>query len=353
MSALFTPLTLRGVTFKNRVVVSPMCQYSSEDGFASDWHVVHLVTRAVGGAGLVIFEASAVDPVGRITPGDLGLYKDEHIPLLQRIVEIVHSHQAKAGIQIAHAGRKASCDLPWKGGRQLSLADGGWETVAPSAVPFAEGERPPHALTVEEIDGVVEAFAATARRALTAGFDVVEIHGAHGYLLSEFHSPLANHRTDEYGGSFENRIRLTLRVVDAVRAVWPDHLPLFLRVSATDWVEGGWTADDTVRLAAVVKERGVDLMDCSSGGQTPHAKIPVGPGFQVQFAERVKKEAGLPSAAVGMITDAHQADAIVANGQADLVMLARELLRNPYWPLHAAKALGLTPELPSQYLRSF
>jgi 2,4-dienoyl-CoA reductase-like NADH-dependent reductase (Old Yellow Enzyme family) len=353
MSALFTPLTLRGVTFKNRVVVSPMCQYSSQDGFANDWHVVHLGTRAVGGAGLVIFEASAVDPVGRITPGDLGLYKDEHIPLLQRIVDIVHSHESKAGIQIAHAGRKASCDLPWKGGRQLALADGGWETVGPSAVPFAEGERPPHALTAEEIDGVVEAFAATARRALTAGFDVVEIHGAHGYLLSAFHSPLANHRTDEYGGSFENRIRLTLRVVDAVRAVWPDHLPLFLRVSATDWVEGGWTADDTVRLAAVVKQRGVDLMDCSSGGQVPHAKIPVGPGFQVQFAERVKKEAGLPSAAVGMITDAHQAEAIVASGQADLVMLARELLRNPYWPLHAAKALGLTPELPSQYLRSF
>jgi 2,4-dienoyl-CoA reductase-like NADH-dependent reductase (Old Yellow Enzyme family) len=353
MSALFTPFSLRGVTFKNRVVVSPMCQYSSEDGFANDWHLVHLATRAVGGAGLVIVEASAIDPAGRITPGDLGLYKDEHIDGLKRIVGLLHSHGAKAGIQIAHAGRKASCDLPWKGGRQLSLADGGWQTVAPSAVAFAEGERPPHALTLAEIDGIVEGFAAGARRALAAGFDVAEIHGAHGYLLSEFHSPLANQRQDDYGGSFENRIRITLRVVEAIRAVWPQELPLFLRVSATDWADGGWTGDDTVRLASIVKEHGVDLMDCSTGGQVPHAKIPVGPGFQVPFAERVKKETGLPSAAVGLITDAHQAEAIVANGQADLVMLAREFLRNPYWPLHAAKALGLTPELPPQYLRSF
>lgn len=353
MPALFEPLTVRGVTFKNRITVSPMCQYSCQDGFATDWHLVHLGTRAVGGAGLVIVEASAVDPAGRISPGDLGLWEDQHIPGLKRIVDFLHTQGAKAGIQIAHAGRKASCDLPWNGGRQLPPEQGGWQTVAPSAVAFAEGERAPHALTVDEIDRVVEAFTASARRAVAAGFDVLEIHNAHGYLLNQFLSPLANRRTDDYGGSFENRVRLTLRVVDAVRAAWPAELPLFLRISATDWVEGGWTLEDTVRLATVLRQRGVDVLDCSSGGQAPHARIPVEPGYQVPFAERVKRDTGMLTAAVGMITEPLQAEAIVAGGQADFVLLARELLRNPYWPLQAARALGLKPGAPPQYRRSF
>lgn len=353
MPALFAPLTVRGVTFKNRITVSPMCQYSCQDGFATDWHLVHLGTRAVGGAGLVIVEASAVDPAGRISPGDLGLWEDQHIPGLKRIVDFLHTQGAKAGIQIAHAGRKASCDLPWNGGRQLPPEQGGWQTVAPSAVAFAEGERAPHALTVDEIDRVVEAFTASARRAVAAGFDVLEIHNAHGYLLNQFLSPLANRRTDDYGGSFENRVRLTLRVVDAVRAAWPAEFPLFLRISATDWVEGGWTLEDTVRLATVLRQRGVDVLDCSSGGQAPHARIPVEPGYQVPFAERVKRDTGMLTAAVGMITEPLQAEAIVAGGQADFVLLARELLRNPYWPLQAARALGLKPGAPPQYGRSF
>jgi 2,4-dienoyl-CoA reductase-like NADH-dependent reductase (Old Yellow Enzyme family) len=350
---LFTPLTLRGVRFPNRIGVSPMCQYSSVDGFVNDWHVVHLGTRAVGGAGMVMVEASAVEADGRITPGDLGIWSDEHIAGLSRIVRFIVDHGAVPAIQIAHAGRKASCDLPWRGGLQLSLEEGGWQTVAPSPIPFLPGERPPRELSREEIGTIASSFVAAARRALEAGFQVIEIHGAHGYLISEFLSPLTNRRTDDYGGSFENRTRLLREIVAAVRAVMPDSLPLFVRVSATDWGEHGWDGDDTVRLAAMLKPLGVDLLDCSSGGVVPDVKIPVAPGFQGPFAARVRQEAGLPSAAVGMITEARQADAIIRNGEADMVLLARELLRNPYWPHWAARELGVELPVPNQYLRSF
>jgi 2,4-dienoyl-CoA reductase-like NADH-dependent reductase (Old Yellow Enzyme family) len=350
---LFTPLTLRGVSFPNRIGVSPMCQYSSVDGFVNDWHVVHLGTRAVGGAGMVMVEASAVEADGRITPGDLGIWSDDHIPGLARIVRFIADHGAVPAIQIAHAGRKASCDLPWRGGLQLSLEQGGWQTVAPSPIPFLAGERPPRELSREEIGSIAGSFVAAAQRALEAGFQVIEIHGAHGYLISEFLSPLTNQRTDDYGGSFENRTRLLREVVVAVRAVMPDPLPLFVRVSASDWGEHGWGGDDTVRLAAMLKPLGVDLLDCSSGGVVAEVKIPVAPGFQVPFAARVRREAGLPSAAVGMITQARQADAIIRNGEADMVLLARELLRNPYWPHWAARELGVELPVPNQYLRSF
>lgn len=350
---LFSPLTLRGVTFPNRIGVSPMCQYSADDGHVNDWHVVHLGTRAVGGAGMVMVEATAVEARGRITPGDLGIWSDDHIPGLARIVRFLTAHQAIPAIQIGHAGRKASCDLPWKGGLQLSLQEGGWESVAPSPIPFLPGERTPRALSAEEIGMITSAFVDGAKRALEAGFQVIEIHGAHGYLISEFLSPLVNQRLDSYGGSFENRTRLLREIAVAVRAVMPEHLPLLVRVSATDWAEGGWGADDTVRLAAMLKPLGVDLLDCSSGGVVPDVKIPVAPGFQVPFAARVRRESGLPSAAVGMITDARQADAIVRDGEADMVLLARELLRNPYWPLRAARELGAELPVPNQYLRSF
>ncbi|MGJ5817517.1 NADH:flavin oxidoreductase/NADH oxidase [Paludibaculum fermentans] len=349
---LFSPLKLRGLTLPNRVVVSPMCQYSAVDGVANDWHLVNAGSRAVGGVGLFIVEASGVEARGRITPGDLGIYNEEQIAPLRRIVNFLHSQGTAAGIQLAHAGRKASCDLPWLGGKQLSLDNGGWQTVAPSAIPFAEGERPPAELSKAELAELVAKFAAAARRALEAGFDVVEIHGAHGYLLSEFLSPLANHRTDEYGGSFENRTRFPLEVTDAVRAAWPADKPLFYRITSSDWAPGGWTADDTVRFAAVLKQHGVDLLDCSSGGTVPYAKIPVGPGYQVQFAERVRKEAGLATGAVGVITEAPQAEAILSEGKADLVLLAREMLREPYWAILAAKQLGAAPRVPPQYLRA-
>lgn len=351
---LFSPLQVRDVTLRNRVAVSPMCEYSSEDGFATDWHLVHLGSRAVGGAGLVIAEATAVEAGGRITPGDLGIYKEEHLEMLSRIARFITEHGAAAGIQIAHAGRKASCTVPWEGGAPiLPEAPGGWVPVAPSAIPFRDGDPVPHALTVGEIGEVVKAFAAAAERSLRAGFQVIEIHGAHGYLLHEFLSPLANHREDEYGGSYENRIRIVLEVVDAVRRVWPERLPLFLRISATDWAEGGWTLDDSVELARRVKPRGVDLIDCSSGAMVPHAKIPVGPGFQVPFAERIRHETGILTGAVGMITEAEQAEQILCNGQADLVLLAREMLRDPYWAMHAAKKLGVDVDAPAQYLRAW
>jgi 2,4-dienoyl-CoA reductase-like NADH-dependent reductase (Old Yellow Enzyme family) len=350
--SLFSPFQLRSVTFPNRIGVSPMCQYSAEDGFVSDWHFVHLGARAQGGAGLVILEASAVTAEGRISPGDLGIYKDEHIPGLQRIVRFIHSQGARAGIQLAHAGRKASMSVPFGGEKLLQPDGGGWVTVAPSAIAFSATYALPQALDQAGIDATVEAFQQAAGRALAAGFDLVEIHAAHGYLLNEFLSPLSNQRTDDYGGSFENRTRLMLEVVDAVRSVWPEHLPLFVRISASDWADGGWTIEDSVKLARVLRGHGVDLMDCSSGGLVPYAKIPVGPGYQVPFAAQVRKEAEIATAAVGMITDAAQAEAIVANGEADLVLLAREMLRDPYWPEHAAAALGESATWPVQYLRA-
>jgi 2,4-dienoyl-CoA reductase-like NADH-dependent reductase (Old Yellow Enzyme family) len=329
-----------------------MCQYSSVDGFASDWHLVQLGSRAVGGAGLVIAEASAVTAEGRITPADLGIWKDAHVEQLARIVTFLHSQGARAGIQLAHAGRKASMAPPSQGERLIRPEDGGWTPVAPSAIPFSEKYAMPSALDESGIDAVVEAFRAAAVRALNAGFDLVEIHSAHGYLLHEFLSPLSNHRTDTYGGSFENRTRLLLRVVDAVRAAWPEEKPLFVRISATDWTEGGWAADDSVELARLLKEHGVDLVDCSSGGNVAGAHIPLAPGYQVPFAARIRREAGIATAAVGLITTPAQADAIVAAGEADLVLLAREMLRDPYFAAHAAAALGETAAWPEQYLRA-
>jgi 2,4-dienoyl-CoA reductase-like NADH-dependent reductase (Old Yellow Enzyme family) len=349
---LFSPLKLRSVEFANRIGVSPMCQYSSEDGFATDWHLAHLGSRAQGGAGLVILEAAAVVPEGRISVGDLGLWKDKHIPALKRIVAFLHSQGARAAIQLAHAGRKGSMAIPFPGERLLLPTEGGWQPVAPSAVAFAPNYAVPKALHPNAIAGVIEAFAQAARRALEAGFDLVEIHAAHGYLLHQFLSPLANRRTDVYGGSFRNRTRLLLEVVSAVRGIWPAHLPLFVRISATDWAEDGWTVDESVELAGLLREHGVDLVDVSSGGQIPNAQIPVGPGFQVGFAGRIRREANIPTAAVGLITTAAQADAVVAEGNADLVLLGREMLRDPNWPLHAAAELGELASWPNQYLRA-
>ncbi len=329
-----------------------MCQYSAEDGFTNDWHLVHLGSRAQGGAGLVIVEASAVTAEGRISSADVGIWKDAHIEGLSRIVRFVHGQGARAAIQLAHAGRKGGMAAPFDGERLLRPEEGGWTPVAPSAVTFGEGYAVPHALDAAGLAGIVKAFADAAERARNAGFDVVEIHAAHGYLLHEFLSPLSNHRTDAYGGSLENRMRLPLEVVEAVRAVWPEQLPLFVRISATDWADGGWNADESVALAKELRKRGVDLVDVSSGGLVPFAKIPVGPGFQVPFAARIRKEAEIATAAVGMITEPTQANAIVTSGEADMVLLARELLRDPYWPVHAATALGEPATWPKQYLRA-
>jgi 2,4-dienoyl-CoA reductase-like NADH-dependent reductase (Old Yellow Enzyme family) len=352
-SHLFSPLRLAGVTFPNRIFVSPMCQYSSEDGFSNDWHLVHLGSRAVGGAALVLTEASAVLAEGRISPQDLGLWKDDHIAGLRRIVEFLHAQGARAGVQLAHAGRKASMTRPWAGERYLPPSEGGWrEVMAPSAVPFAENYGRPIELDLAGIEIITRAFAKATRRAIEAGFDVVELHGAHGYLLHEFLSPLSNRRTDQYGGSFENRIRLMVEVVDAIRAEWPVELPLLVRISATDWTEGGWDVDQSVALAKVLKEHKVDLVDVSSGGMAPRLVMPIGPGYQTAFAERIRREAHIATGAVGMITDAAQAEHILRTGQADLVLLARELLREPYWPLQAAKELGDATSWPAQYLRA-
>ncbi len=329
-----------------------MCQYSSPDGFATDWHLVHYGTRAQGGAGLVIVEASAVVPEGRITPNDVGIWKDEHIPPFERITQFVHSQGARIGIQLAHAGRKASRGYPHLGEPAVAPSEGGWQPVGPSAIAFAPDYATPTALDQSGIDAVIDAFRKAARRAYKAGFDFVELHAAHGYLLHEFLSPLSNHRTDAYGCSFENRARLLLQVVEAVRAEWPAHLPLFVRISATDWAEGGWGPDESVELARQFKARGVDLVDVSTGGMVPDAKIPVAPGFQVEFAARIRREAGIPTSAVGLITEPEQANAIVEKGEADLVLLGREMLRNPYWPLKAAAALGETISWPVQYLRA-
>jgi 2,4-dienoyl-CoA reductase-like NADH-dependent reductase (Old Yellow Enzyme family) len=353
-SLLFSPIQLAGVTFPNRVFVSPMCQYSSQDGFSNDWHLVHLGSRAVGGAGLVFTEAAAVLPEGRITPEDLGLWKDEHIPGLRRIVEFVHAQGARAGVQLAHAGRKASMARPWAPEqRYLGPSEGGWPNVmAPSALSFAENYGQPVPLDLAGIQAVVRAFVKATERALEAGFDLVELHAAHGYLLHEFLSPLSNRRTDQYGGGFENRIRMLVEVVDAVRAVLPLELPLLVRISATDWAEGGWDVDQAVALAKVLRERKVDLVDVSSGGMTPTAVMPIGAGYQTPFAERIRREAKIPTGAVGMITGAAQAEHILRTNQADVVLLARELLRQPYWPLEAASELGDVTSWPAQYLRA-
>jgi 2,4-dienoyl-CoA reductase-like NADH-dependent reductase (Old Yellow Enzyme family) len=352
-SPLFTALSIREVTFRNRIAVSPMCQYSSRDGFANDWHLVHLGSRAAGGAGLVIMEATAVEARGRISPADQGIWKDEHVPFLSRITAFLREQGAAAGIQLAHAGRKASTRPPWEGGGTILPSEGGWQPVAPSPAPFRPEDPAPAELSKADIAGVIEAFAVAAKRALAAGFQVVEIHAAHGYLIHEFLSPLSNLRRDEYGGSFENRTRLAIEVTKAVRAAWPDNLPLFLRISAADWAEGGWTIEESVQLAKCVKALGVDLVDCSSGGLVLDQKIPVAPGYQVPFAERVRREAGVLAGAVGLITEARQADEILRAGRADMVLLARAFLRDPYWPLHAARELGFETRPPRQYGRAF
>ena len=352
MSHLFEPLTLRSLTLANRILVSPMCQYSSVDGFANDWHLVHLGSRAVGGAALVFTEATAVTAEGRISPQDLGIYDDRHVEGLARIVRFVQSQGSAAGIQLAHAGRKASTAPPWEGGRAVAPEEGGWEPVGPTDQPFAPGDPRPRALSTAEVAAIPGAFRAAAERARAAGFDVAEIHAAHGYLIHELLSPLVNTRTDAYGGSFDHRVRLCLEVAEAVRSVWPESLPVFIRISASDWKDGGWDVEQSVELARRLKERGVDLVDCSSGGAVPDAKIQVGPGYQVPFAERIRREAGIATGAVGMITEPAQADEIVRSGQADCVLLARELLRDPYWPLHAAQALGHAIPWPKQYLRA-
>lgn len=352
MPHLFSPLKIKSIEFKNRIVVSPMCEYSSIDGFANDWHLVHLGSRAVGGAALVISEATAVSEEGRISPGDLGIWKDEHIEKLKQITDFIHQHGAVAGIQLAHAGRKASHQEPWNGGKQISSdEENGWKSLAPSAIPFTENEEPPIELDKIGIEKVKADFKAAALRALKAGFKVIELHAAHGYLIHEFYSPLSNHRNDEYGGSFENRIRLLLEVTASVKEVWPDEYPIFVRISSSDWTEGGWTANDSVELAKVLKDKGIDLVDCSSGGNVL-AKIPLKPGYQVGFAEQIRKEARILTGAVGMITEPEQADQIIQSGQADVVLLAREFLRDPHFPLRAAHQLGQEIKWPSQYERA-
>ena len=350
---LFQPFTLRGVTLKNRIVVSPMCQYSSVDGLADDWHLVHLGSRAVGGAGLLFVEATAVTAQGRITPGDMGIWDDRHIEPLARIAGFIHRMGAVPGIQLAHAGRKASCQAPWLGGGRLKTPEeGAWEVVAPSAIPFRDSDPTPRALDQAGIQEIVEAFTAAARRAIKAGFRVIEIHGAHGYLLHEFLSPLSNQRTDSYGGSLENRMRFLVQVATALRATLPGDMPLFTRISATDWVEGGWDLDQSITLARALKPVGVDLIDASSGALVPGAVMPIAPGYQVPFAAAIRQQAEIPTAAVGLITEPDQAEAIIKSGQADLVFLAREMLRDPYWPLNAARALGHDLKWPVQYERA-
>jgi 2,4-dienoyl-CoA reductase-like NADH-dependent reductase (Old Yellow Enzyme family) len=352
MSLLFSPLRLRGTDFRNRIFVSPMCQYSSLDGLPTAWHTVHLGSRAVGGAGLVMVEATAVTPEGRISPDDSGIWSDAHAEAFAPVTRFMEEQGAVPGIQLAHAGRKASTDLPWKGGGPLAPAERGWEPVAPSPEPFAPGHPVPRELSPAEIDGVVEAFVLAARRSLAAGFKVVEIHMAHGYLLHEFLSPLSNRRTDDYGGRLENRMRLPLRVAEAVRSVWPEALPLFVRISAVDWKEGGWDLAQSVELSRRLKGLGVDLIDCSAGFLVPGEKIPAGPGYQVPFAETVRREAEIATGAVGYICDPFQAEQIVATGEADAVFPAREMLRDPYWPLHAARELGVDVPWPVQYERA-
>ncbi|TKK70882.1 NADH:flavin oxidoreductase/NADH oxidase [Ilyomonas limi] len=352
MSKLFSPLIIRNTTLKNRITISPMCQYSSVDGFANYWHLVHLGSRAVGGAALVMQEATAVSPEGRITYADMGLWKEEQIEKLKQIVDFIHAQGTLAGIQLAHAGRKASRQKPWDGGKFIPADEPyGWQTVAPSPIPFAEGDGLPAALDKTGIQKVIDDYVAAAKRAIKAGFDVVEIHAAHGYLFHEFYSPLSNKRTDEYGGTFKNRARLLLEVTEAVRNTWGNDKPLFIRISATDWTDGGWDIEDSVILSAMLKEKGADLIDTSSGGNV-HAKIPLKPGYQVEFAERIKAEAGILTGAVGLITNAQQADMILEKEQSDIILIARESLRDPYFPLHAAQTLGDEIPWPVQYERA-
>jgi 2,4-dienoyl-CoA reductase-like NADH-dependent reductase (Old Yellow Enzyme family) len=350
---LFSPLRLREIELKNRIVVSPMCEYSAKDGHPQAWHLVHLGSRAIGGAGLVFTEASAVEERGRISSADAGIYEDAHVETWRPIVEFIREHGAVPGMQLAHAGRKASTAPPWTGGKPVLPQDGGWVPVGPSAVPFDAGYTAPRELTIAEISEIVGAFKKSAERAHAAGFEVIEIHAAHGYLLHQFLSPLSNTRTDEYGGSFDNRIRMTLKVVRAVREVWPSRLSLFVRVSATDWKEGGWDLAQTIELARQLKALGVDLMDVSSGGAVPGVKIPFGPGYQTGFAEAIRKEAGMATGAVGMIMEPVQAETILSTEQADLIFLAREMLRDPYWPRRAAKVLDVKIKAPAQYERAW
>lgn len=353
MSELFKPLKIKSIELKNRLVISPMCEYSSIDGFANDWHLVHLGSRAVGGAGLIITEAAAVSPEGRITPDDLGIWKDEHICELKKIVDFIHQNGSVAGIQLAHAGRKASHQSSWKGsGQILSNEPEGWKAVAPSAIAYKEGTEAPIALDETGIAKVIRDFKEATKRSLAVGFKIVELHAAHGYLLHEFLSPLTNERTDQYGGSFENRIRFLLEVTAAVQEVWPHDLPLFVRISATDWAEGGWNEEESVKLSAILKEKGVDLIDCSTAGLVSWQKIPAGPGFQVPFAEQIKTETGILTGAVGLLTEAEQMEEILSSGKADLIFIARESLRDPYFPLHAAQQLGVDVSWPVQYERA-
>lgn len=352
MSILFSPLTLRSITFRNRIFVSPMCQYSSHDGLPTDWHLVHLGSRAVGGAGLVMVEATAVSPEGRISPDDSGIWSDGHAAAFAPITRFIREQGAVPGIQLAHAGRKGSCSLPWLGGGPLGMDACGWQPLAPSAAPFDVGHPVPRAMSLGEMDELEARFRVATRRAFVAGFQMVEVHMAHGYLLHEFLSPLVNHRNDDYGGTLENRLRFPLRVARTVREEWPAELPLFVRISATDWMEGGWDIDQSVVLAQRLKEIGVDLIDCSSGFAVPDEPVPFGPGFQVPFAARVRAEAGIATGAVGLITEPAQAEQIVATGQADAVLLGRQMLRDPYWPLHAAKTLHVDAAWPNQYLRA-
>ena len=352
MSKLFTPLQLRGVEFRNRIFLSPMCQYCARDGIADDWHLVHLGSRAVGGAGQVMVEATAVSPEGRITHGDLGIWSDGHREAFRRITAFVEAQGAVPAIQIAHAGRKASTEVPWRGGAPIAPDKGGWEPLGPSPVAFDDVSTVPREMTAADLKGLVTRYGEAARRCLEAGFKVVEIHMAHGYLLHEFLSPLTNRRTDLYGGSLENRMRFPLEVAGAVREAWPAHLPLFARLSCTDWVEGGWDLPQSVELSLRLKQIGIDLIDCSSGGLVPDARIPAGPGYQVPFAAEIRARVGIATGAVGLITQAMQAEQIVATGQADVVIVAREMLRDPYWPLHAAGTLRADAPWPPQYLRA-
>lgn len=352
MSKLLSPLTIKDITFRNRIAISPMCQYSAVDGFANDWHLVHYGSRAIGGAGLIIQEATGVSPEGRISPGDLGIYKQEHIEKLKQITSFIHEYGAVAGIQLAHAGRKAGCAKPWDGGKQLKVNEGGWQTISASALAYNPEDNAPEELDLNGINKVIDDFKIAAQRSLQAGYKVVEIHAAHGYLIHQFLSPLSNHRTDNYGGSFENRIRLLLEIVKAVQSEWPENLPLFVRISATDWAEGGWNVDEAVQLSHILKQNGVDLIDCSSGGMVPYQKIVPGPGYQVALAEQIKKETGILSGAVGLITDALQAEEILEKDQADFILIARASLRDPYFALHAAHELGDDIEWPLQYMRA-
>lgn len=352
MANLFSPLKIKNIELKNRIIVSPMCQYSSDDGFANDWHLVHLGSRAVGGAALIISEATAVCPEGRISPNDLGIWKDEHIPFLKRITNFIDKQGSIAGIQLAHAGRKSSQTAPWNGSKDVSPENGGWQTVAPSAIAFKEGDVIPHEMSVIEIKKVIQYFQDAALRAKQAGFKVIELHGAHGYLINEFLSPVSNKRTDEYGGSFENRIRFLLEIIESVRKVWTEEYPLFVRLSTTEWIEGAWTINDSIKLTELLKTKTIDLIDCSTGGNVSGVKITIKPLYQVEFAEQIKKATGVLTGAVGLITNAQEANAIIEESKADVVLLARELLRNPYFPLQAATELGIETLWPLQYERA-